>query len=741
MLIPRSIGVLMRATSKVLLSVRTSSTKKPSKFNDLNSFCSGKSEIEVGDYLDATHRHSIQHNMLVTSRILLAAGVVARRSTTASRRTLFWTRKIAPRCDLNNQTIVLEDGSRKAAWLGDRDIMRTSDDGILTVYSAYRNGMKLGAKDMLGLRRGETLDWKFISYERAFELADQIGKSLRILGIPTGDETRIGIYSKNRPEWVMSEIAIHNYSNVTIPFYDTISVDDMIYIANLTEIPVVFTDSEDKTRMLLQNKSKIRNLKHIIQFNDVSDDVRSLAKNENVDVFHFDEFRRLGKHEHLPHLVPTPETIATISFTSGTTGRPKGVILTHGNMCAVLTSSFDFKFDVGDSNLSYLPLAHIYERGCTLITLTRGGRIGFFRGEPQHILEDVQSLKPAMFATVPRVIDKIYKAIMYELRYSPIKKLVLKLAVKYKNLKYAKTGVIDRDSWVDKLILAKIQAILGPNLKNMVVGAAKSDPHKMEFVRGAFGVNLFEGFGQTETSGIVSIQIAGDSTPGVVGIPAACNVVKLRDVPDLGYYADKNGGEMLVKGYNITQGYFKNEAATREAFTDDGFLKTGDIARWTPQGSLEIVDRAKNVFKMAQGKFVAPEDIESTYTASRFVSQIYVHGDITKAHLVAIVVPDPLHLRNYAETKYQISDQSFEELCRNEKIREDVLRHLVRITEFHRRPRYEGVYGVHLTPNAFTVENGLTTPTMKNKRARIAKHFEREIARMYDEIEANEMSK
>lgn len=183
--------------------------------------------------------------------------------------------------------------------------------------------------------------------------------------------------------------------------------------------------------------------------------------------------------------------------------------------------------------------------------------------------------------------------------------------------------------------------ILGSNIRQIILGAAKSDVSALNFMRGAFGIEVLEGYGQTETSGPTSIQLVGDQRVGCVGPPMACCLIKLVDVPDLGYYVDKNGGEVLVKGYNVTSGYYKNPDATKAAFTDDGFLKTGDIGRFTPEGTLQIIDRQKNVFKLPQGKFVTPDVTETLYTASRFVQQIYVHGDFTKPWLVAVVVPDP----------------------------------------------------------------------------------------------------
>ncbi|CAI2351085.1 unnamed protein product [Caenorhabditis sp. 36 PRJEB53466] len=661
-------------------------------------------------------------------------------------RGFFFEKRRQSRCDLKNQSIVQEDGARKAAWIGDGPLQHGWFDGCLTTYAAVRRGPLVGGKEMLGKRVMEDgkLVWKWITYEQAFEISDHVSQAIRKLGITTGEEARIGIYSKNRPEWVLADMAVHNFSNVTVPMYDTISNDDMHYITNLCELPLMFVDLEEKTKQLIRDKSYLPSLKYIVQFDKVSKDTHQMARENDFQLWSFDDFVGMGRKEkHRPHSPPTPETLATISFTSGTTGRPKGVLLTHANLCAATISSdeFDQNPEGRDGYLSYLPLAHIYERLCTLANFSIGSKIGFFRGDPTLLIDDIQALAPRSIATVPRVIDKIHKGVMKQVQDKPLKKMILKAAIAYKLYHYRMTGKATRDTWVDKYILHKIQMILGPNVKQIIIGAAKSDDSSVRFVRGAFGVEVLEGYGQTETSGPTAIQLVGDTRIGCVGPPMACCLIKLVDVPELGYHVDKNGGEILVKGHNVTSGYFKNPEATASSFTDDGYLKTGDIGRFTPEGSLQIIDRRKNVFKLPQGKFVAPDLTESLYTSSRFVQQIYVHGDLTKPWMVAIVVPDPEYLATYAERKHNITGKSYEELCNMEVLAKDTLRHFVQLTEGHQRPRYEGVYAVHLTPIAFSAQNDLTTPTLKNKRNNIAKFFKSEIEAMYAKVESSEFSK
>ncbi|EFO97503.1 hypothetical protein CRE_14450 [Caenorhabditis remanei] len=531
----------------------------------------------------STFRHA---NLLTRTTIPLAS----------QDRGFFFGKRREPRCDLRNQSIVQEDGGRKAAWLGDGPLQHGWFDGALTTYSAIRRGPTVGGKEMLGTRvkKNGKLEWEWITYEQAIETSDHVSQAVRKLGIETGEESKIGIYSKNRPEWIISDMAVHNFSNVSVPLYDTITNDDMHYITNLCELKLMFVDLEEKTKQLIRDKSYLPTLKYIVQFDKVSPDTREMARENDFQIWSFEEFVEMGKKEKpRQHIPPTPETLATISFTSGTTGRPKGVMLTHLNLCSATMSCGEFEqnMDGRDGYLSYLPLAHIYERLCTLSNFTIGSRIGFFRGDPTLLLEDIQALGPVSVATVPRVIDKIHKGVMKQVVDKPIKRMILKAAIAYKLYHYKMTGKATRKTWVDKYLLHKIQMLLGPNIKQIIIGAAKSDFTSLQFMRGAFGIEVLEGY------------------------------------------------------------------------------------------------------------------------ASRWIRQ----------------------------TKHNIEGKTYEQLGNDPVLAEDVLRHFVQLTEGHNRPRYEGVYAVHLTPIAFTAQNGLTTPTLKNKRNSLAQFFKSDIEKMYKTIETSEL--
>lgn len=220
---------------------------------------------------------------------------------------------------------------------------------------------------------------------------------------------------------------------------------------------------------------------------------------------------------------------------------------------------------------------------------------------------------------------------------------------------------------------------------------------------------------------------------GHVGVPLACNHVKLEDVPDMNYFSVNNEGEICIKGTNVFKGYLKDPEKTEEALDKDGWLHTGDIGRWLPNGTLKIIDRKKNIFKLAQGEYIAPEKIENIYIRSRAVLQIFVHGESLRSSLVAVVVPDPEALPSFA-AKIGVKG-SFEELCQNQVVKEAILEDLLKIGKESGLKSFEQVKSIFLHTEQFSIENGLLTPTLKAKRAELSKYFQSQINSLYENIQ------
>lgn len=294
--------------------------------------------------------------------------------------------------------------------------------------------------------------------------------------------------------------------------------------------------------------------------------------------------------------------------------------------------------------------------------------------------------------------------------------------------------IIRNDTFVDNLVFKKVREGLGGKVKLMITGSAPLSENVLTFMRCALGCAVVEGYGQTECVAAACITLEGDFVPGHVGVPSPCNQIKLVDVAELGYFAKNNAGEVCIKGPNVFKGYYKNEEQTKETIDEDGWLHTGDIGRWTDVGTLKIVDRKKHIFKLAQGEYVAPEKIENIYGRSKFVAQSFVHGESLKTCLIGIIVPDPEVLPSEAKNKLNIQG-TMEELCKNPEVKKMVLDDMVAVGKEAGLYSFEQVKDIYLSPEMFSVENDLLTPTLKSKRPKLKDYFKPQISDMYSRLD------
>jgi long-chain acyl-CoA synthetase len=384
-----------------------------------------------------------------------------------------------------------------------------------------------------------------------------------------------------------------------------------------------------------------------------------------------------------------------------------------------------------DVMISYLPLAHMLERSCQVAMLMTGGALGFFRGDIRTLPDDMKALRPTLFPTVPRLMNRIHDKVWSEVSSSPIKKAILKLALARKETELRRC-ILRRDSIWDKLVFRKVQESMGGRVRLVVVGSAPMDASVLTFMRCALGCIIVEGYGQTECVSPCTLTVQGDYLVDHVGPPLPCNLVKLVDVPEMEYFASAGQGEVCVKGANVFQGYFKNPQKTAETIDRDGWLHTGDIGMWLPNGTLRIVDRKKHIFKLSIGEYVAPEKIENIYSRSEYVSQIFIHGESLKSSIVAIVVPDVVVVKQYAE--YHGMEGTFSVLCSNAAIKQLIMDDMVRLGADAGLKSFEQVKDIYLHPDPFSVQNGLLTPTLKSKRPDLRRYFKPQLDDMYSRL-------
>jgi len=464
---------------------------------------------------------------------------------------------------------------------------------------------------------------------------------------------------------------------------------------------------------------------------------KDLAESKGIKLISFTGLESLGQNNPVEVVPPDPEDVATICYTSGTTGNPKGVILTHRNFVSELAgvTLHGIQVQPTDVHISYLPLAHAFERMIMIAILTAGGCAGFFRGNILNLFDDIQVLKPTLFPSVPRLFNKLHDKVIQTVKEGGGFKETLFNKAYDTKIKALETGYINDTIW-DTVVFGKVAEKLGGRVRLMITGSAPISKDVLKFLRIAFSCLVYEGYGQTETCAGATLTLNSDLIPGHVGVPLPCIEIKLVDVPDMNYYATDEPnprGEVCFRGPCCTKGYYKNEEKTKELIDEYGWLHSGDVGEILPDGSLKIIDRKKNIFKLSIGEYIAPEKLEIVYGKSRFVSQIFVYGDSLKSKLIAIVVPEPEYLKSWAQEN-GINDPDMETLCKNQQVIEAVLEDMNKVGQENDVRGFERIPGIYLSPNQFTLENDLLTPTFKLKRPQAKTAYINEINELYEKV-------
>ncbi|XP_064201164.1 long-chain-fatty-acid--CoA ligase 1-like isoform X1 [Anguilla rostrata] len=699
----------------------------------------------------------------------LSANALAGMGTVAALCTYWYLcrpKALKPRCDLSMQSVEIQGGefARRSVLLeGDEHLTNIYSDAT-TLYEIFRRGVRVSDNGPCLGSRKPSGPYVWLTYQEVADRAEFLGSALLHRGHSHTGDKFIGIFSQNRPEWTIAELACYTYSLVSVPLYDTLGVEAIGYIIDKAAISTVVCDVPDKARLILDSMAdREHTVRTIILMEDFNAALVARGKEYGIEIISLKAAEDVGKANLRTPVTPKPEDLAVICFTSGTTGNPKGAMLTHRNI--VSNSSAFIKIteelrlpcveDVlisflplahmfervvegfssiysSDTHISYLPLAHMFERMVQAIILCHGARIGFFQGDIRLLMDDLKELQPTIFPVVPRLLNRMFDKIFGQAN-TPLKRWVLQFASRRKEAEM-RSGIVRRDSLWDKLIFKKVQASLGGRVRLMVTGAAPVSPAVLTFLRAALGCQFYEGYGQTECTAGCTLSMPGDWTAGHVGAPLPCNSVKLVDVAEMNYYAINGEGEVCVKGPNVFQGYLKDPEKTEETIDKDGWVHTGDIGKWLENGTLKIVDRKKHIFKLAQGEYIAPEKIENIYIRSDPVAQAFVHGDSLQACLVAIIVPDPDFCPGWAKKKGL--EGSYEELCKNQELKKAILADILKLGKDAGLKSFEQVKDIALHPEMFSVQNGLLTPTMKAKRADLRNYFRPQIDELYARINA-----
>lgn len=552
--------------------------------------------------------------------------------------------------------------------------------------------------------------WVKFGTRKSIQLINQLSLGMLKLGIKKGE--RIALISENRPEWNFIDFACQQIGVVVVPMYPTISPEDYRYIFKHAEIKYAFVSTK---HILEKVKSAIPGL-----------DVEGLYSiNKIPQTKNWRQVLEMGRDQKPDELANLrsqikPDDLMSIIYTSGTTDKPKGVMLSHKNVVSnvLACSKYSYVESGKDRALSFLPLNHIYERTGVYIYIYLGVAV-YYAESMESIGENLKELKPHTFNTVPRLLEKVFDKIMKKgNELSALKKGVFNRAIAL-GLKYdpneKQSGVYGSQlELADKLVFSKWREALGGNIKQIQCGAAALQP-RLARVFWAAGIRLLEGYGLTETSPVVCANTPSKINIGTVGAPIESTKIRVA-----------SGGEIEVKGPGVMLGYYKNEELTAEVMTEDGWFKTGDVGI-IDNGFLKITDRKKELFKTSGGLYIAPQQIENKLKESRFIEQAIVVGE-GKKFPAALIVPNfEVLMEELSKKLMYITDQS--ELIKEPKVLKLFEKEVKKVND--QLGKWAGVKAYRIVDTSWTPDSGELTPTLKLKRRVIHEKYEHLIADIY----------
>ena len=575
----------------------------------------------------------------------------------------------------------------------------------MTIYKLFQETVNK-YPDQTALMYKKQGEYTNITYQQLSNLIDMVASELYRLGIKKGDT--VAIYSYNRPEWAIIDLATQKLGGIVVPIYHVLPAFYLKYIVNDAKIKVLFVENEKLLAIANSVKNEMPSLKKIFVFEDMGILDGKLAKQGDVQEANV-----------------TSDDTATIVYTSGTTGEPKGVMLTHHNIISNALSAIDrFNINHNDVIVSYLPLSHMFERTCGYyVMMFTGGTIAYAENF-NTIAQDVAKIRPTILIVLPRVLEKAYQTgsekvakgswLKKKMVYSAIKNLNRLVNLKYKNIKLPLALKI-KCAIYRKLVASKFLKIAGGRNRIIVSGGAPLNKAiaKVYYI---LGFNIAEGYGLTETSPVVSASTIEDNKLGTVGKP----------FPDVQVKIGENS-EILIKGPNVMLGYHNKPEDTQQAIDKNGWFHSGDQGKFDEKDNLIITGRIKELIVTSYGKKIAPIPIEEKLCQCGYIEQIMLFGD-KKNYLVALIVPKKQAVEYYAKCN-NITCQEYHALLQREEIKSIIEQEIEKASKD--LAHYEKIKQFTLLSEGFTIDNSMLTPTLKLRRNKVIEKYKNVIEEMY----------
>ncbi len=592
---------------------------------------------------------------------------------------------------------------------------------------AHKLAAKYGERAAFTYKDFGSSVWKKISYNRFSQLVKQASNALLNLGAKPHD--KIAVFSQNCLQYLVADFGAYGVKLVSIPFYATASEQQIQYMINDAQVRFIFVGEQEQYDKAHRIFALCNTLERIIVFD------RSVRiSTHDPAALYFDDFLKHG--EGLPrqseveqlYKEASMDDLCNILYTSGTTGDSKGVMLTYGQYDAALAAN-DAVVKVGENDriIQFLPITHIFERGFSYLSFSEGSHI-IINTDPHEIQQSMRETHPTCMCSVPRFWEKVYQAVKEKIeRSSSLQQKMFRHALEVgrrynveckMRCKCPSPWLAMEYKLLDKMILSLVRKQIGLENSNLFPTAgARVSPEVERFVH-SVGINMVVGYGLTESLATVSCD--RDNKPctiGSVGRPIGGIEVKIGD-----------DDEVLLKGPTITKGYYHRDAANKQAFTEDGFFRTGD-AGYIKDGELFLTDRIKDLFKTSNGKYIAPQLVESLILVDKYIDQVAVIANERK-FVSALIVPEFRLVEDWAK-EHGIEFSSREDLCANPKVNKMILDRIKTLQQ--QLAHYEQVKRITLIPHHFSMESGELTNTLKIRRPVVYKNYKQEIDKMYEE--------